>query len=43
MKRLNQDINIYDKTITHKGGIHAETGKKIYIVPFPDIEIENRY
>ncbi|MBQ2434797.1 MAG: RagB/SusD family nutrient uptake outer membrane protein [Bacteroidaceae bacterium] len=43
MKRLNQDISIFDNTITHKGGIHAETGKKIYVVPIPDIEIENRY
>ena len=43
MKRLNQDINIFDNTITHTGGVHAETGKKIYVVPFPDIEIENRY
>ena len=43
MKRLNQDITIFDNTITHKGGIHAETGKKIYVLPIPDIEIENRY
>ena len=43
MKRLNLDVTIYDNTITHKGGIHAETGKKIYVVPFPDIEKENRY
>lgn len=43
MKRLNQDLTIFDNTITHKGGVHAETGKKIYIVPIPDIEIENRY
>ncbi len=43
MKRLNLDVTIYDNTITHKGGIHAETGKKIYVVPIPDIEKENRY
>lgn len=43
MKRLNQDIEIFDKTVTHKGGVHAETGKKIYVVPIPDIEKENRY
>ena len=43
MKRLNQDVTIYDNTVTHKGGVHAETGKKIYVVPIPDIEKENRY
>ena len=43
MKRLNQDITIFDNTVTHRGGVHAETGKKIYVVPIPDIEIENRY
>ena len=43
MKRLNQDITTFDNVTTHKGGIHAETGKKIYIVPISDIEMENRF
>lgn len=43
MKRLNQDITTFDNVTTHKGGIHAETGKKIYVVPIPDIEKENRF
>ena len=43
MKRLNLDVTVFDNTVTHKGGVHAETGKKIYVVPIPDIEKENRY
>lgn len=43
MKRLNMDVTVFDNTVTHKGGVHAETGKKIYVVPIPDIEKENRY
>ena len=43
MKRLNLDVKIFDNTVTHTGGVHAETGKKIYVVPIPDIEKENRY
>lgn len=43
MKRLNQDITTFDNVTTHKGGVHAETGEKIYVVPIPDIEKENRF
>ena len=37
MKRLHENIKSYDNVTTY------EAGKKIYVVPIPDIEIENRY
>lgn len=37
MKRLNQPIVSYDGATTY------QASKKIYVVPTPDIEIENRY
>lgn len=37
MKRLNQSIASYDGATTY------QASKKIYVVPTPDIEIENRY
>ena len=37
MKRLNQSIVSYDNVTTY------EASKKIYVIPIPDIEIENRY
>ena len=37
MKRLNQDIVSYDGATTYAAS------KKIYVVPIPDIEKENRY
>ena len=36
MKRLNLDINSFDGKNTYNAG------KNIYVVPIPDIEIENR-
>ena len=37
MKRLNQSIVSYDNVTTY------EASKNIYVIPIPDIEIENRY
>lgn len=37
MKRLNQSIVSFDGATTY------QASKKIYVVPTPDIEIENRY
>ena len=37
MKRLHENIKSYDNVTTY------EASKKIYVVPIPDIEIENRY
>ena len=37
MKRLNQNITSYDGVTTYEGS------KKIFVVPIPDIEKENRF